>query len=93
MLYGGYFMIDATGLDLTKGMTPQSIAGLYSRCKAALITGKPVYAFNAKWGTIPASPIQVMLIQLYADTITATASTLQIIIKETDVVTILNMVE
>lgn len=92
MLYGGYFMIDATGLDLTKGSTPQTITGIYSRCKAAMITGKPVYAFNTKWGTISASPIPVMLVQLESDTITATSATLQIVIKDTDVVTINNLV-
>lgn len=91
MLYGGYFMIDATGLDLTKGETPQTVNGLYSRCKAAMVTNKPVIAFNASWGSIPVSPIHVMLIQLESNLITATAATLQIRITNADSVTILNM--
>ena len=91
MLYGGYFMIDATGLDLTKGETPQTVNGLYSRCKAAMVTNKPVIAFNARWGSIPVSPIHVMLIQLETNMITATAATLQIRITNADSVTILNM--
>lgn len=89
---GGYILIDCGGTDLTKGETPQTINGLYARCQEALASGKSVLADNCKWGTKPVTPIQTFLIQLYEDTIVATASTLQLWITNEDVVTIQNMV-
>lgn len=87
----GYFMIDCLGLDLIKGSTPQTIVGLYSKCKVALQIGKPVYAVNCVWDNLTVTPISVFLIQISTDTIIATSSTLQVVVTSSDVVTINNM--
>ena len=89
---GGYIMLDCTGLDLIKGETPQSINGLYRNVSMAMNTHKPLFAYNCNWGGIDVSPIQTFAIQIAPDTIICTSSTLQIVIKNTDVVTINNMV-
>lgn len=92
-MHGGYIMIDCKGLDLTKGETEQTISGLYARVREAMKTGKPIFADNCIWGTgKPMSPIQMFANQLYTDEICCTASTLQIRVKNTDKVTIVNMV-
>ena len=87
---GGYILIDCGGLDLTSESS-QTINGLYAQLTDAIASGKPVYAENLYWGDIPCSPTPVMLVQLYEDTITATASTLQVSTDDDDAVTILNM--
>lgn len=88
----GYIMVDCTGLDLIKGSTPQTINGLYQKCIAACNTGKPIYCVNAVWddkGVV--TPIEVLIVQ-FDGYVIATASTLQIIVTSSDVVTIENMV-
>lgn len=88
---GGYIMIDCTGLDLIKGITPQTVEGLYERVKAAMAHNKPLFAINAIWGTgRPVTPILVFAID-WGDFIICTASTLQVIINPDDSVTINNM--
>ena len=89
---GGYVMIDCTGIDLTKGETPQTVTGLYKKVQTAMQTGKPIYAGGMIWGSgKPVTPVQVFCIQLYDDEVYCTASTLQVRVKNTDVVTIGNM--
>jgi len=88
---GGYVMIDCTGLDLTKS-TAQSITGLYNKVKTAMQSGKMIYAVNANWGGKNITPISVFAIQTSDDTITCTASTLQVIVTNADSVTINNMI-
>lgn len=44
---GGYILIDATGLDLLKGETPQTVSGIYNRVKSAMATNKPIYTIGA----------------------------------------------
>lgn len=90
---GGYIMIDCAGLDMTKGSTPQTITGLHYRLTQAMATGKPIYAYNCKWGVYPMTPIALMANKTSsAATITCTASTLQVIVTDEDSVTINNMV-
>lgn len=89
---GGYILIDATGLDLIKGLTPQTITGLYNKVKRAMIINKPMYCCNAIWGDDkPVTPIQFFAID-FGDVIICTSATLQIIITPSDVVTINNLV-
>ena len=89
---GGYINIDCTGLDLTKGSTQQTITGIYNTVKNAMNANKPMFAYNAKWGnTKIVTPISVFAIQEDSTTIIVTSSTLQIVIKNTDKVTINNM--
>lgn len=89
---GGYVMIDCTGLDLTKGSTEQSIPGIYSNTRKCMKTGKPIFVNNCIWGTDGiVTPISVLAIQ-FPGYIIVTASTLQIVITENDVITIRNLV-
>lgn len=89
---GGYVMIDCTGLDLTKGSAEQTISGIYSNTQKCMESGKPIFAYNCVWGTDGVvTPIAVMAIQ-FSGYIIVTASTLQIVITENDVITIRNLV-
>lgn len=89
---GGYVMIDCMGLDLTKGSTEQNISGIYSKTRECMKSGKPIVANNCVWGTDGVvTPIAVMAIQ-FPGYIIVTASTLQIVITENDVITIRNLV-
>lgn len=90
---GGYIMLDCKSLDLTKGITEQTISGLYHEVEQAVKTGKPIIAYNCIWGNgVPMSPIAVMVTTAgYENTLICTASTLQIIVTSSDVVTINNM--
>lgn len=88
---GGYVMIDCTGIDLLKGETPQTVTGLYAKVQVAMQTGKPIYAGNMIWGSgKPVTPVQVFAIQ-FDDMVICTASTLQVRVNSSDVVTIVNM--
>ena len=88
---GGYILVDCIGLDLTKGSTPQTVTGLHKKCLDAIASGKEVRASNCTWGTIPVTPISVMLVD-FGDYVVATAATLQIWVPENDSVTIVNLV-
>lgn len=91
---GGYIQVDCTGLDLTKGSTEQNISGLFADLDAALKVNKPIVCYNCIWGTgVPMSPIQAFGIKYDTTTIIMTASTLQIYVTSSDVVTIVNMAE
>lgn len=83
-------MIDCTGLDLTKGSTPQTLTGMYEKVKTAISLNMPIYAVNASWGDLAVTPIQVFTVA-FDGYIIVTASTLQIIVTSADVITINNM--
>lgn len=87
---GGYFMIDCTGLDLTKGATPQTLTGMYEKLQTAISLNMPVYAVNASWGDLAVTPIQVFAIA-FDGYIIVTASTLQVVVTSADVITINNL--
>lgn len=90
---GGYVLIDCKGMDLTKGSTEQTISGIFARVKEAEKTGKPIHAVNCVWGTNGrVSPINVMTMDASETLVICTASTLQIYVNNTDVVTIVSMV-
>lgn len=92
MFNGGYFLIDCKGMDLTKGSTEQTIAGLYEDVQTAMATGKPIVACNCIWGAgKPVTPINVFAIQFDGQVI-VTSSTLQVIVGSNDHVTINNMI-
>lgn len=88
---GGYVLIDCKELDLTKGSNEQTITGLYARVREAMKTGKPIMANKCVWGDKPVTPIYCFAID-FSDYIIVTASTLQVVIQKTDVVTIINLV-
>lgn len=94
MVKSGYALIDCTGLDLTKGSTPQTLAGMYNRLKEVMALNKPLVAVNCNWGGIFVTPVNVFAIEISEGTIIVTSSTLQIIVTnaDSDNVTINNMV-
>lgn len=89
----GYVLIDCGGLDLLSEST-QTITGLYNKVKEAMKTGKMIIAENIIWGDgvdRPVSPISCFAIDMGDYGIYITASTLQIRVTLSDVVTIVNM--
>lgn len=91
-MQSGYFMIDCKKMDLTKGETPQTINGMYATIHKAMEMGKPIYAYNCIWGSGKSiSPIQCFTVD-FGSYVIVTASTLQIIISNEDVITINNLV-
>ena len=88
----GYVLVNVSGLDLTSE-SAQTIAGLYDKCAAAMKTGKLIIAENIIWGNDGViTPIPVFAIDMGSPYgIYLTASTLQIRVSPSDVVTILNM--
>lgn len=89
---GGYINIDCSGLDLTKGTTEQTISGLYQTVKSAFKANKPIFAYNAIWGTNGiVSPIQVFVVD-FGTKFVCTSSTLQINVTNQDKVTISNLI-
>ena len=90
---GGYVMIDCTGLDLTKGSTPQSISGIYNKTKEAIKSNKPMYAYNCVWDDKFVSPIQCFGIIFDDNDIIVTSSVFQIVITTSDSITIRDMTE
>ena len=90
MLKGGYILIDCKGYNLLGD--PATIDGIYDACVEALHLNKPVFAYNMLWDTANMTPIAVMLTTV-DDHITATASTLQLVIEEDDTVTVNNFIQ
>ena len=88
---GGYINVDFNGLNLL-AESAQTITGLYEEVQTAMKTGKPIYACNMLWGDVPITPVQVFAVQTAANTVTCTASTLQVVVTSADSVTIVNMV-
>lgn len=87
---GGYILVDCGGLNLL-AESSQTIPGIYAQCQQALATKKQILAENCLWGTEYISPIPVLGIQLYEDTITMTGATLQIVVDDDNAVTINNL--
>ena len=83
---GGYFMVDCEGLDLLT-QTEQTIDGIFAQVDNGYNSGKPVFAYNCKWGDdIIMSPVPVMLNpdpDTYGNYV-ATASVLQLRINPDD---------
>lgn len=88
---GGYINIDCGGLNLL-AESAQTITGLYQTVFDAWKRGKPMYAYNCMWGETLISPIAVFAIPFPdSNEIICTASTLQVVIKNDDTVTINNL--
>ena len=88
---GGYFMIDCKGMNLL-AETSQTISGLYAQLEKALSIMKPVFANNVMWGTVPMTPIPVM-VNTESGVFICTSSTLQIRVASNDAVTIVNFIQ
>lgn len=88
---GGYINVNCEGLDLIKGLTEQTIDGLFARSKDALKSNKPIFCVNANWDGSDMSPIQCFGWLASDSLIIFTASTFQIYVTSADKVTIHNM--
>lgn len=86
----GYIVIDCQGLDLL-AEDSQTITGLYEKIEEAIASGKPIYAINMVWGDVSGiSPVHIFTVH-FDGYIICTASTLQVIVTNEDVVTINNL--
>jgi len=90
MAHTGYVMVDCTGLNLNIS-TEQTIAGIYSKAKAALDSGKPCIAANCNMSGAPCSPCSVIA-WMEGTTIIATGHVLRLSITSADKVTVTNLV-
>lgn len=91
MLNSGYLLFDCEGLDLNDS-TKQTIDGIYDRAKAALASGKTIFAVNCTMSEMPCSPCSVIAWDQGNDGIIATGHTLRIVIAKDDGVTVINLV-
>jgi len=87
----GYILVDCGGLELNSGNT-QSITGIYNRAKAALATGKPVFATNCLMNNGYCSPVSVAAWQEDSTTIIATGHVFRVSIESDNDVTVTNLV-
>ena len=87
----GYILVDCGGLELNSAST-QSISGLYKRAKAALATGKPVFATNCLMNNGYCSPVSVAAWQEDSTTIIATGHVFRVSIESDDDVTVTNLI-
>ena len=86
---GGYVTIDATGVNLL-AESKTTVAGIFDQVDAAYKTGKMCLAEGCTWGTIPTSPIPVMVLPLEGN-YTCTACTLQLTVDPEDGVVAVNI--
>lgn len=91
MTNSGYILVDCGGLELNDNTT-QSITGLYKRAKAALASGKPVFAVNCLMNDGYCSPVSVAAWQEDSTTIIATGHVFRVAIESDDDVTVTNLV-
>ena len=89
---GGYFLLDCTGLDLTKD-TAQSITGCWQNVVKAIKSNKPIMAYNCIYGSgKPVSPVECFGWYLANDEIVIVGATLHIHVKNNDTATVLDVV-
>lgn len=84
----GYTLIDCRGLDLT-AQSEQTIPGIYTQLKTAMIIGKPLIGCNCVWGTgKPVTPIHISAYPSTESLIVCRFSDMDISVTSSDVVTI-----
>ena len=92
MNVGGYAMIDCGGLNLLES-DPQTIAGLFAKCKRAFESGKPMIATNCVYGSgFPVSPISVFAIYQGGE-YCISASIIQVWVSESDSVRVVGLIQ
>lgn len=88
---GGYYLLDCTGLDLTKD-TAQTITGSWQNCVNALASNKPIIAHNCVYGSgVPVSPVTCFGWYIASDEIVIVGATLHIHVKNNDKCTVLDV--
>ena len=84
MKNSGYIFLDGGGIDLSTS-DPQSITGAWNRANAVYKSGKPIWAFNTKYGSgNPLSPVPVFIWYLSATSLVIVGATLHIIVSSDD---------
>ena len=77
-LIGGYYMLDATGIDLNANKK-ETVTGIHAKVAKAYATGKPVICYGIVNGTAKVAPVNVTLepsSTSYVITINATTATI-----------------
>ena len=88
---GGYFLLDATGLDLSSS-SAQSIAGCWQLAKNAIASKKPIIAHNCIYGSgVPVSPVTCFGWYLGESEIVIVGATLHIHVKSDNTCTVLDV--
>lgn len=89
---GGYHLLDATGVDLSKS-TAQTVAGSWKKAQDAIASGKPLVMCNAIYGTgVPVSPVPGFGWYISSTEIVLVGATLHVHVKNTDKVTVVDVV-
>lgn len=87
----GEIYIDGCGFNILSE-SAVVISGIHDRLLEAINTDKQIIVTNLFWGNVPVTPVPVFAINFGGnDGIYCTASTLQIRVSPTDVVTVYNM--
>lgn len=86
----GYVMLDAGGINLASS-DAQSISGSWNRTNEAIVTGKPILAFNCKYGTAPLTPVPVFVWAISATEVVIVGATLHIHVKSDNTCTVLDV--
>lgn len=76
----GYIMLDGGNINLASGSS-QTIAGSWDRTVAAVNTGKPIFAYNCKYGDAPLTPVPVFAWNISTTEIVIVGATLHIHVK------------
>lgn len=80
----GFYFLDGGSIDLSSS-SPQSISGSWNRTVTAIETGKPIFAYNTKYGTgKPLTPVPVFAWYLSSTSIVIVGATLHIIVSNDD---------
>lgn len=91
---GGYILLDAKGLDLTGGSTPQTIPNAWGKAVKAINSNKPIVACNCVYGTgVPVSPVTGFGWYVAEDEIVIVGATLHIHVKDDNTVTVLDVTQ
>ena len=75
---GGYYMLDATGIDLSANKK-ETVTGIHAKVAKAYATGKPVVCYGIVNGSAKVAPLNVTLepsSTSYVITINATTATI-----------------
>lgn len=87
----GYVTLDCGGLDLSSS-SEQSITGSWKRANAAIATNKPIFAYNAKYGTgKPVTPVPCLAWKISATEVVIVGATLHVHVTSADKCTVLDV--
>ena len=92
MSNGGYIMVDCGGLNLLES-DPQTITGIFAKCRNAIESGKPIIATNCVYGSgVPLTPISVFAIEQGGE-FCLSASIIQVWVSSSDSVRVVGLIQ